>query len=75
MAEALKALPVKAALIDGEIVVENEQGHATFSGLQSDLKAGRQDRMVYFAFDLLYLDGFDLRAVPLAERKRLLARC
>lgn len=73
VAEALKALPVKAALIDGEIVVEDEQGHSTFSGLQADLKAGRHDRMACFAFDLLYLDGFDLRAVPLAERKKLLA--
>ncbi len=72
VAGALKALPVKAALIDGEIVVENEQGHSTFSGLQADLKAGRQDRMTCFAFDLLYLDGFSLIAVPLAERKRLL---
>jgi bifunctional non-homologous end joining protein LigD len=70
VAEALKALPVKAALIDGEIVVEDEQGHSSFSGLQADLKAGRHDRMVCFAFDLLYLDGFDLRAVPLAERKK-----
>jgi bifunctional non-homologous end joining protein LigD len=73
VAGALKALPVKAALIDGEIVVENEQGHSTFSGLQADLKAGRQDRMAYFAFDLLYLDGFNLMGVALAERKRLLA--
>jgi bifunctional non-homologous end joining protein LigD len=72
VADALKALPAKAALIDGEIVVQDEQGHATFSGLQSDLKAGRHDRMVYYAFDLLYLDGFDLRGVALAARKQLL---
>jgi len=73
VADAVKALPAKAAMIDGEIVVQDENGHASFSGLQSDLKAGRHDRMVYHAFDLLYLDGYDLRAVPLAERKRLLA--
>ena len=71
--DALKPLAAKAALIDGEIVVQDENGHASFSGLQSDLKAGRHDRMVYYAFDLLYLDGFDLRGVALAERKRLLA--
>ena len=47
VAEALKALPVKAAMIDGEIVVENEQGHSSFSGLQADLKAGRHDRMTF----------------------------
>ena len=73
VADAVKALPAKAALIDGEIVVQDENGHASFSGLQSDLKAGRHDRMVYYAFDLLYLDGYDLRGVPLVERKRLLA--
>lgn len=71
--DALKGLAAKAALIDGEIVVQDEQGHASFSGLQSDIKAGRHDRMVYYAFDLLYLDGFDLRGVALAERKRLLS--
>jgi bifunctional non-homologous end joining protein LigD len=72
VADALKALSCKAAMIDGEIVVQDEHGHASFSGLQSDLKAGRHDRMVYYAFDLLYLDGFDLRGVALIERKRLL---
>lgn len=71
--EAVKALPAKAALIDGEIVVQDENGHATFSGLQSDLKAGRHERMVCYAFDLLYLDGSDLRGAALSERKRLLA--
>ena len=34
---------------------------------------GRTDRLLYYAFDLLYLDGFDLRGAPLVERKRLLA--
>src|SRR6185436_16228087 len=34
---------------------------------------GRTDRLLYFVFDVLYLDGFDLRSVPLIERKRLLA--
>lgn len=73
IAQALAALPAKAALIDGEIVVQDENGHASFSGLQSDLKAGRYDRMAYFAFDLLYLDGVDLRGVALTGRKRLLS--
>ncbi len=42
---------------------------SSFSGLQADLKAGRTDRMVFYAFDLLYLDGYDLTKVPLIERK------
>jgi bifunctional non-homologous end joining protein LigD len=37
-----------------------------------DLSKSRYDRMVYYAFDLLYLDGFDLRGAPLVERKRVL---
>ena len=72
VAAAVQGLAAKTALLDGEIIVQDESGHASFSGLQSDLKAGRQDRMVYYAFDLLHLDGFDLRGAPLAERKRLL---
>ena len=73
VAEAVKGLRCKAALLDGEIVVQDANGHASFSGLQSDLKAGRSERMVYYVFDLLYLDGNDLRGVALAERKRLLS--
>jgi bifunctional non-homologous end joining protein LigD len=41
--------------------------------LHADLAAARKDRLLYCAFDLLYLDGFDLRAAALGERKRLLA--
>jgi bifunctional non-homologous end joining protein LigD len=73
VAEAVSALAAKTALIDGEIIVQDEHGHTSFSGLQTDLKAGRADRMVYYVFDLLHLDGFDLRGSPLSERKRLLA--
>lgn len=72
VAEAVKGLAAKAALLDGEIIVQGADGHASFSGLQADLKAGRADRMVYYVFDLMHLDGFDLRACPLGERKRLL---
>lgn len=73
VAGAVKALAAKTALVDGEIIVQDEQGNASFSGLQSDLKAGRQDRLVYYVFDLLHLDGYDLRGAPLSERKRLLS--
>ena len=51
----------------------DERGAADRHELQRDIDAGRTDRLVYFVFDLLYLDGFDLRSVPLIERKRLLA--
>ena len=70
--EALKALPVSQALIDGELVVENAAGASDFSALQAALSEGAADRVVFYAFDLLCLNGFDLREAPLVERKRLL---
>ena len=69
---ALKALPVATALIDGELVVETGSGASDFSALQADLSAGRTDRFAFYVFDLLHLDGHDLRSVPLIERKRML---
>ena len=71
---ALRNLPVRTALIDGELVVENESGVAEFSLLQADLSDGRLDRFAYYAFDCLYLDGYDLREAALIRRKELLSR-
>ncbi|MGV6874167.1 DNA ligase D [Pseudochelatococcus sp. B33] len=71
---ALQELPVGTAIIDGELVVETDSGASDFSALQADLSEGRTDRSVFYAFDLLYLDGYDLRALPLVERKALLER-
>jgi bifunctional non-homologous end joining protein LigD len=58
-------------IIDGEVVVVHE-GRTNFSELQADLARGDQDRLLYYAFDLLWLDGKDLRKTPQIERKRLL---
>ena len=66
-------LPTRECIIDGEADVQDEQGLTDFGALQDDLANGGSDRIVYFAFDLLYLDGYDLRRRPLLERKRLLA--
>jgi len=73
IAQALQLLAAREAILDGEIVVLDERGAADLQELQRDIDAGRTDRLVYFVFDLLYLDGVDLRSVPLIERKRLLA--
>jgi bifunctional non-homologous end joining protein LigD len=62
-------LAADTALIDGEIVVENERGLSVFSMLQAALSAGESDSFVYYAFDLLHLDGEDLTSRPLVERK------
>src|SRR6185436_8544439 len=58
------------AIIDGEVVVIHED-RTNFSELQAELAAGRQDRLVYYAFDLLWRDG-DLRKLPQIERKQAL---
>jgi DNA primase len=71
--QALQLLAARDAILDGEIVVLNERGAPDPHELQRDIDAGRTDRFLYFVYDLLYLDGFDLRSVPLIERKRLLA--
>ena len=72
--EALAGLPVDAAIIDGELVVEGGSGASDFSALQADLSEGRADRFVYYAFDLLYLDGYDLTRVALIDRKQQLEK-
>jgi bifunctional non-homologous end joining protein LigD len=71
VAKALKNLNIPSALLDGEIVVEDEAGLSSFSALQQELK-GKGDRFVYYVFDLLYLDGEDLRKAALADRKAAL---
>ena len=72
IADALKALGLGSALIDGEIVVEDASGISSFNDLQADLKTGRLDRFRYFVFDVLYCEGFDLTKVVLKDRKDLL---
>ena len=47
-------------------------GGATRAALARDLADGRQDRLIYYVFDLLHLDGFDITDAPLSERKRVL---
>ena len=82
LAEAAARLNARQAIVDGEIVAFDEQGRPSFGALQrrfgfSSLGGGSKDApkaaaFAFFAFDLVYLDGYDLRAVPLLERKRLL---
>jgi bifunctional non-homologous end joining protein LigD len=61
------------AVLDGEIVVAGQNGVSNFSAMQADLAAGRVDRFRFYAFDLLHLDGLDLRSAALEARKRVLA--
>jgi bifunctional non-homologous end joining protein LigD len=70
IATAAKSLP--DALIDGEVVALDQAGIPDFSALQTALSEGKTGGLVYFAFDLLYADGADLREKPLGERKKRL---
>src|SRR5207302_10610408 len=75
------ALAARQAILDGEIVALDTRGHSDFERLQERMhvrapgeKQLRETPVVYFAFDLLYCDGYDLRGAPLLERKQLLER-
>lgn len=74
IARAAAQLPVKDAILDGEVVALNEEGIASFADLQAAFQDGPKKPLVYFAFDLLHLDGHNTRALSLLERKELLAR-
>ncbi len=60
-----------AAVLDGEVVVVDEGGVADFLLLQNFERTGRGN-LVYYVFDILHLDGHDLRKLPLIRRKEIL---
>ena len=66
-------IQASSAIIDGEVVVPAADGTTDFSVLQNQLR-GKSDKIVMIAFDLLYLNGYDLRKLPLIERKALLKK-
>ena len=74
IADEMAMLPARELILDGEVISARESGFADFGALQDDLTKGRVERMVYYAFDLLFFDGFDLRDSPLIERKKVLAQ-
>src|SRR5262250_1963656 len=71
IAMAVSKLPVRSCLIDGEAIVCDENGVAVFELIR---RHGAVANAVLCAFDLLELDGRDLRREPIEERKRLLAK-
>ena len=72
VARAVGRLPAGTALLDGEVAAVLPNGATSFQALQHRADGGTP--LVYFAFDLLHLDGWDLRAVKLEERKEVLRR-
>ena len=71
MAAAASALP--DCLLDGEVVALDKHGEPDFAALQEALSEQQTDELIYFAFDLLFSDGEDLRELPLRDRKARLA--
>lgn len=74
LVEAMKSLPAKTAILDGEIVIVDEDGRSSFQKLQRAMGKGVTATFVYEAFDILYLDGFNLTQAPLLQRKLLLKK-
>ncbi|VVM43080.1 Multifunctional non-homologous end joining protein LigD [Pseudomonas fluorescens] len=72
-AEALASLQLESAWLDGEMVVANEQGVPDFQALQNAFDSGRSGNIIYYLFDMPYLNGVDLREVPVEERRVALA--
>ena len=72
IARAARALP--DALIDGEIVALDHNGVPSFSALQAAIADSKTADLIFFAFDLLFANGEDLRPLPLRERKERLKR-
>jgi bifunctional non-homologous end joining protein LigD len=71
VAEALAGLDVKSGWLDGEAVVLDSEGLPSFQALQAALDGAHPD-IVYYLFDMPYMNGWDLRATPLVERRALL---
>lgn len=70
--KGIETLPVRDAIFDGEIVAFDEKGRTDFQALQNSLKGKGEGDLQYYIFDLLYLNGSDLRRRPLEERKKTL---
>jgi bifunctional non-homologous end joining protein LigD len=74
VARGLAAFPAKSAVFDGEVVVLLPSGVSSFQALQNAMRNNIASQLWYYVFDLLYLDGYDLRQVPLRQRKELLEK-
>ena len=72
LAKAVRGLGIRSGWLDGELVVLNEEGVPDFNALQNSFDHARTERIIYFLFDVPFLEGRDLRALPLRERRKTL---
>ena len=74
IAAALAELPVEDALLDGEVVVYDDEGKTSFADLQAAFQEGKKKPLTFVIFDLLHLNGHNLRSFPLEQRKNILEK-
>jgi bifunctional non-homologous end joining protein LigD len=73
-AEALAGLALESAWLDGEMIAADENGVPSFQMLQNAFETAKSGAIVYYLFDMPYLNGVDLREVPVEERRSALAK-
>jgi bifunctional non-homologous end joining protein LigD len=74
LAQAASELPVDQAMLDGEVVCLKPDGTTSFQALQNAFQAGRTRELLYYVFDILHLNGYDVTGVPLETRRDILKR-
>ena len=72
-AEALASLALESAWLDGEMIVTDDDGAPSFQLLQNAFESGKSGAIVFYLFDMPYLNGMDLRGVPIEQRRGALA--
>ena len=72
LVKAMASFPAQAAMLDGEVVILDAAGRTSFQALQKSLGRTSKASFIYQIFDLIHLDGYNLAAVPLVKRKKLL---
>jgi bifunctional non-homologous end joining protein LigD len=73
LGKAVKALPLKSAILDGEVVALDPSGRASFQRLQQSINKNLGAGLLFHIFDLIYIDGYSLTRTPLRDRKLVLA--
>ncbi|AFJ58044.1 DNA ligase D [Pseudomonas fluorescens A506] len=73
-AEALASLALQSAWLDGEVIAADDEGVPSFQILQNAFESGKSQAIVFYLFDMPYLNGVDLREVPVEERRAALAQ-
>jgi bifunctional non-homologous end joining protein LigD len=74
VAKAVGKLDLQSVVLDGELVALQSDGVSSFPDLQAALAAGQDQKLNFYAFDLLELEGWDLRACQLLDRKTVLEK-